>query len=295
VTGDRSYGGPERRQAIARRVPALFVSHGSPNSVFDDEFGTALRRFAAHQGQLEAAVVVSAHWETLRPIRVTRSRQPELLYDFSGMPSRVERLSYACRGNPPVADQVLALLEKAGIQAVADASRGLDHGTWVPMSLAYPSARVPIVQVSLPLPAEADEIVQIGKALGPLRDRNILLVGSGGIVHNLHRLRFSGETHVPDPWALAFEDWAREQIGRLDIQALSEYRRRAPHALECVPTPEHFWPLLFVLGSAEMGDRVYDVYEGFRYGSLSLRSFALAGRRRDDLLGLANATKPRVR
>ena len=295
MTADNHFGGSERRHVPVRRVPALFVAHGLPNTVFDDEFGTALRRFAAHQGPLDAAVVVSAHWESLRPIRVTRSTQPELLYDFSGMPSRVERVSYPCRGNVSVSDQVIALLEKAGIKAVPDVSRGLDHGTWVPISLAYPSARVPVLQLSLPLPAEADEIVQIGRALAPLRERNILLVGSGGIVHNLHRLRFTGETHVPDTWALTFDEWTREQVGRLDVQALSEYRRRAPHALESVPTPEHFWPLLFVLGSAEVGDRVYDVYEGFRHGSLSLRSFVLAGRRRDDLLGLKNGSKPRYK
>lgn len=286
MTGQIPYAGPERRGGRGRRVPAVFVAHGSPNTVFDHEFATTLRRFAAHQGPLDAAVIVSAHWESLRPIRVSRGANPDLLYDFSGLPSRVDQLSYPCHGSVTVSDQVMALLEAAGIRAVADPSRGFDHGTWVPMSLAYPSARVPIVQVSLPLLAEPEEIVAFGKALAPLRERNILLVGSGGVVHNLHRLRFSGETHVPDPWALGFDEWVREQVGRLDVQALCDYRRRAPHALESVPTPEHFEPLLFVLGSAGAGDRVYDLYEGFRYGSLSMRSLALAGRRRDDILGI---------
>jgi 4,5-DOPA dioxygenase extradiol len=121
------------------------------------------------------------------------------------------------------------------------------------MSLAYPSARVPIVQVSLPLPVELDEIVELGRALAPLRDRNILLVGSGGVVHNLQRLRFSGDTHVADPWALGFDEWVREHVSRLDLGALCDYRRRAPHALESVPTPEHFEPLLLVLGSFPAG------------------------------------------
>jgi len=285
MTRQGSYAGPERRRSSARRVPALFVAHGSPNTVFDDEFGTALRLFAAHQGALDAAVVVSAHWESLRPIRVTRGARPELLYDFSGMPSRVDRVSYVCRGSAAVSDRVVALLADAGIEAVADSARGLDHGTWVPMSLAFPSARVPIVQVSLPLPATPEGIVEVGRALAPLRDRNILLVGSGGVVHNLHRLRFSGETHVPDPWALGFDEWVREQVGRLDVAALCDYRRRAPHVLESAPTPEHFEPLLFVLGAAGAGDGVLPVYEGFRHGSLSMRSFALGSRRRGELLG----------
>lgn len=281
-----AYSGPERRTAGCRRVPALFTAHGSPNTVFDHEFGTALRRFAAYQGVLDAIVVVSAHWEALRPLRVTRHAHPELLYDFSGMPSRVDLLSYPCRGSLDVSDCVIDHLQSAGLPAVADPARGFDHGTWVPISLAFPSARVPIVQVSLPLPAEPEEIVALGRALAPLRERNILLVGTGGIVHNLHRLRFSGETHVGDPWALAFDEWVREHVNRMDLEALCDFRRRAPHALECVPTPEHFEPLLFVLGAAGPGDRVHHLYEGFRHGSLSMRSLALAGRRRNELLGL---------
>jgi 4,5-DOPA dioxygenase extradiol len=286
MTTPVSYSGPERRHAPMRRVPALFAAHGSPNTVFDHEFGMALRLFAAHQGRLDAAVVVSAHWESLRPIRVSRGAHPELLYDFSGMPSRVDRLSYPCRGSVTVSDEIIDLLDGAGIKAVADPARGFDHGTWVPMSLAFQSGRVPIVQVSLPLPAEPDEIVAMGRALAPLRERNVLLVGSGGVVHNLHRLRFTGETHVGDPWALGFDEWVREHVGRLDLPALCDYRRRAPHAMESVPTPEHFEPLLFVLGSGAPGDGVHSLYEGFRHGCLSMRSFALAGRRRNDLLGI---------
>jgi 4,5-DOPA dioxygenase extradiol len=264
----------------------MFVSHGAPNTLFDDDYGNALRRFACTQGRVDGIVVVSAHWESLHPIRVTRNPRPELLYDFTGMPARIERVVYPCPGSVTLADEVLALFERAGIKAVPDETRGLDHGAWMPVSIAYPSARVPVVQVSLPVPAEPDEIVQMGRCLTPLRERGILLVGSGGMVHNLHRLRFSVETEVPDPWALGFDEWARDQAGRLDVAALTAYRRRAPHALESVPTPEHFEPLLFVVGAAATGDRLYDIYEGFRYGSLSLRTFVLAGRRRDDLKGI---------
>ena len=163
----------------------------------------------------------------------------------------------------------------------------------MPLSLAFPSARVPVVQVSLPLPVTPEEIVEMGRALAPLRDANVLLVGSGGVVHNLHRLRFSGETHVPDPWALGFDELVREQVARLDVAALCDYRRRAPHVLESVPTPEHFEPLLFVLGAAAGGDGVRPVYEGFRYGSLSMRSFAIGGRRLGEILGLPAAPPSR--
>jgi 4,5-DOPA dioxygenase extradiol len=276
------YHGPERRRGSGRRVPALFVAHGAPDTVLDEEFGNALRRFGGRQARLDGAVVVSAHWESLRPIRVTRSPHPDLLYDFPDMPARVDQMSFSCAGSPSVSDRVLRMLDAAGLQATADPARGFDHGTWVPLSLLFHSGRVPIVQVSLPTPARPEEVVELGRALAPLRDQNILLVGSGGIVHNLHRLRFSGEHQEPAPWALGFDGWVRDRVSGLDLAALCDYRRRAPHALESVPTPEHFNPLLFVLGAAGAGDRAVDVYEGFRHGSLSMRSFALVSRRHGD-------------
>jgi len=283
VTRTTSYHGPERRALSGRRVPSVFVSHGSPNSVLDEDFGEALRLFGAKMGDLDGAVIVSSHWESLRPVRVTRCSKPELLYDFSGMPTRIDRMSFKCPSSLALSDLVLDRLSAEGVSAVADPARGFDHGTWVPLSLMFPSGRVPIVQVSLPAPATPGDAVDLGHALAPLRNRNILIIGSGGIVHNLHRLRFINERQEPEPWALNFEAWVRDRVTKLDVDGLCDYRRRAPHALESVPTPEHFEPLLVVLGSAGIGDRIVDIYEGFRYGSLSLRSFALAGRRRGDL------------
>jgi hypothetical protein len=134
-------GNEARKEHPGRRVPALFVSHGVPASLFDLEYGNALRRFSARQVTLDGIVVVSAHWESLRPVRVTRSEQPTLLQDFSGMPTPVQRFSYQLRGHIGLADRVIGLLGAAGIAAIGDAGRGLDHGAWVPISIAYPSAR----------------------------------------------------------------------------------------------------------------------------------------------------------
>lgn len=266
-----------------RRVPALFVSHGVPASLLDQEYGNALRRFSARQLALDGILVVSAHWESLRPIRVIRAAQPALLTDFASMPSPPDCVSYPCRGDVGLADRAIGLLDAAGIPALPDSSRGLDHGAWMPISIAYPSARVPVVQVSLPAPAEPEDLLAMGRALAPLRNENVLVVGSGGVVHNLHRLRFGRDGAAPEVWARRFDGWARERIASLDAAGLAQYRRAAPHAFEAVPTPEHFAPLFFVLGTAQPGDRVYDVYEGFRYGSLSMRCFVLAGRHREPL------------
>jgi 4,5-DOPA dioxygenase extradiol len=273
----------QRRAKGPRRVPAVFLAHGSPLTILDEEFGTALRRFASWQQDLAALVVVSAHWDTVRPIHVTSSQRPTILHDYSGFPAWLGGRTYPCPGHPALASEIVALLGTEGIPAVLDPGRGLDHGVWVPLSLAYEHAKVPVVQISMPAPASPGDIVQIGRVLAPLRYKDVLLIGSGGIVHNLYQIQFDQPAAPTEPWAVAFDSWTREVVGRNDVDSLVEYRRRGPQAHAAAPTPDHFLPLLFVMGAALPGDRVHDIFEGFRYGTLSMRSFALTGRRKEDL------------
>jgi 4,5-DOPA dioxygenase extradiol len=177
---------------------------------------------------------------------------------------------------------VAVMLERAGIEARLDPDRGLDHGVWVPLSLAFPEGRVPVIQVSLPQPSTPAVMLAMGRALALLRHEHIMLIGSGGIVHNLARIQPDEDSPYPEPWATAFDGWVRERIGALDADALAGYARLAPHAGAAVPTTEHFDPLLFTAGTVLPGDDVYDIYEGFRHGTLSMRSFAITGRRRED-------------
>jgi 4,5-DOPA dioxygenase extradiol len=272
----------ERRLSRVRRVPSLFLAHGSPMSVMDKDFAGALYKFASRQVKLRAIVVMSAHWEAPGAIRVTSNPRPSLIYDFAGFPGWLYEIAYPCPGDRAVAQMVAVMLERAGIEARLDPDRGLDHGVWVPLSLAFPEAIVPVVQISLPKPSTPAALIAMGRALAPLRHEHILLLATGGIVHNLARLRASEETPYPDPWAAEFDAWVREKVGALDTDALADYVRLGPHANAAVPTSEHFDPLLFTAGTALPGDVVHDIYEGFRYGSLSMRSFALTGRRRED-------------
>ena len=272
----------ERRLSRVRRVPSLFLAHGSPMSVMDKDFAGALYKFASRQVKLRAIVVMSAHWEAPGAIRVTSNPKPSLIYDFAGFPGWLYEIAYPCPGDRAVAQMVAVMLERAGIEARLDPDRGLDHGVWVPLSLAFPEAIVPVVQISLPKPSTPAALIAMGRALAPLRHEHILLLATGGIVHNLARLRASEETPYPDPWAAEFDAWVREKVGALDTDALADYVRLGPHANAAVPTSEHFDPLLFTAGTALPGDVVHDIYEGFRYGSLSMRSFALTGRRRED-------------
>jgi 4,5-DOPA dioxygenase extradiol len=272
----------ERRLSRVRRVPSLFLAHGSPLSILDKALGGALHKFTSRQLKLRAIVVVSAHWQAAGAIRVTSNPKPSLIYDFGGFPSWLYEVAYPCSGDRATAQMVAVMLERAGIEARLDPDRGLDHGVWVPLSLAFPEAKVPVVQVSLPLPSTPAAMLAMGRALAPLRSEHILLVGSGGIVHNLARLQPEQDSPYPEPWAAEFDGWVRDRVGALDVEALAGYARLAPHAGASVPTTEHFDPLLFTMGTLLPGDVVHDLYDGFIHGTLSMRSFALTGRRRED-------------
>jgi len=272
----------DRRASRVRRVPSLFVAHGSPMSVLDKDFAGAVHRFTSRQLRLRAIVVVSAHWQAPGAIRVTSNPKPSLIYDFMGFPGWLYEIAYPCPGDRAVAQMAAVMLERAGIEARLDPDRGLDHGVWVPLSLAFPEAAVPVIQVSLPLPSTPDLMLAMGRALAPLRSEHVLLVGSGGIVHNLARLQMDEDGPIPEPWAAEFDAWVREKVAVLDTGALLTYPRLAPHAGAAVPTSEHFDPLLFTVGTALPGDTVHEIYDGFRYGTLSMRTFALTGRRRED-------------
>jgi len=256
------------------RMPAVFISHGSPMvAVENDDYTRSLRRMAESLPAPTTIVVVSAHWEAAAPVRVGSSPRPPLIYDFGGFPTELYDLKYPAPGNPGTAQEIVRLLTATGIRAVEDPDRGLDHGAWVPLLHAYPGANVPVVEVTLPVPRKPAELLAMGKALAPLRDWGVLLVGSGGIVHNLRRVRFSDKNAPIEPWARSFDTWIRERLEAGDVDAIADYRQQGPEAAASVPTTEHFDPLFVVLGAMGRGERVQDVFEGFHYGNLSMRTF----------------------
>jgi 4,5-DOPA dioxygenase extradiol len=263
--------------ADSSRQPAAFLAHGSPMvAVEQDEFTQALRDFGGSLPRPKAIVVVSAHWEAPGSVRVTSSERPPLIYDFSGFPEELYEVRYPSPGDPALAASLVERLSAAGISAVPDERRGIDHGAWVPIRHAFPAADLPLLEVSLPLPRTPRDLAAVGKALAPLRDQGVLLVGSGGIVHNLRRVRFENKRAPAEHWAKEFDAWVRDRVQALDVDGLSEYSKRAPNAAAAVPTTEHFDPQFFVLGAALPGDRVRMLYEGFHHGTLSMRSYSLS-------------------
>ncbi|HEU4384125.1 MAG TPA: class III extradiol ring-cleavage dioxygenase [Anaeromyxobacteraceae bacterium] len=255
-------------------TPAAFVSHGAPTVALERDGYTASMAALGRRLRPAAVAVVSAHWQTHGAVVVTSSPLPRTIHDFGGFPEALYRIQYPAPGDPALAARIVDLLASAGIPAGADPDRGLDHGAWVPLRLAWPGADVPVVQISLP-DAEPEELWRMGRVLSPLRERGVLLLGSGGMVHNLELVDLSRKERPPEPWAAAFDRWVAERLEARDFAALLAYRRRAPHAYLAAPTSEHFDPIFPVLGAAADEENAVPVFEGFHYGSLGMRSFEL--------------------
>jgi 4,5-DOPA dioxygenase extradiol len=233
-------------------MPTIFVSHGAPTlPLAPGETGAAWQKIAASIPEPSAILVVSAHWGTDIPTASSVAK-PETIHDFSGFPRELYRLQYPAPGAPALAQGVVDLLQQAGIPSHLDSTRGLDHGAWVPLSLMYPAANIPVMQLSLqPTKNPAWHIV-IGRALRTLRAQGVLIIGSGSITHNLAAI-FQHRQGDPAPaWVTEFCDWMAEKIQAGEIETLINYRSLAPHAVQNHPTDEHLLPLFVALGATDV-------------------------------------------
>ncbi len=250
---------------------SLFVSHGAPTLALDAGAVGAVWRRVAALTKPAAIVIASAHWETARPL-LTAAPRLATIHDFGGFPEALYRIEYSASGAPDIAERALDLLRQAGFDAALDAQRGLDHGAWVPLREMFADASVPIVQLSLQPHRGLAHHYRLGRALAPLAAENILLIGSGGLTHNLHEA--FAAMHNPAPPLLGyvqeFQQWVYAALRRGDLDALLSYRTRAPHAQRAHPTEEHFLPLFFALGAA--GEHVDAVRE---YDAVDLSALAM--------------------
>ena len=258
-------------------MPALFVSHGSPMLLLED--GSARRFLAGYATDLprpRAILVASAHWETPAP-RLTAGAHPETIHDFGGFPPALFRMRYPAPGDPALAERAAGLLRAAGLPADLDGRRGFDHGCWVPLSLIFPEADIPVVQLSLQSHLGAEHHYRMGEALRPLRDDGVLIVGSGSLTHNLMLLqRGAPEDQPPPAWALAFEQWIADRVAAGDVAALLDWRARAPNAAAAHPSDEHFLPFFVALGAALPGERGLRVHHSHTYAALAMDAYAFS-------------------
>ena len=252
------------------RMPSGYIGHGSPrNAVLADQ-AAPWRAWGQALPSPTAFLVVSAHFERA-PITIGATRTLPLVYDFTGFPAELYRLRYAAPGAPRLAQRVERLLAPRW-DVRRDERRGHDHGTWVPLRWLRPAADVPVLSLSLPTHAP-ERLWAIGRALRPLRDEGVVLLGSGSLTHNLREMA-PGLDAPPFGWAAAFDAWAQDAVARHDVDALLDWQRKAPDARRNHPTPEHFVPLLLALGTRHDDDTVRVPVAGFEHGGLSRRSFS---------------------
>ena len=248
-------------------LPSLFISHGSPMLALQPgASGPALKRLAGELARPKAIVVVSAHWE-IQELLVTGSPAPETWHHFGGLPRELFAVKYPAPSSPQLATQIVELLKADGLQARVDNQRPFDHGTWVPLSLMYPAADIPVVQVSLPSRMGPALQTRVGKALSSLREQGVLLIGSGSITHNLGELDWHAGPESIEPWARDFRDWVVDKLAANDEAALHDYRRQAPNAARSHPCDEHLLPLYFARGA---GGQFGAAHQGFTMGALGM-------------------------
>lgn len=251
------------------RMPALFVAHGAPMLLDDAGWMAELAAWSGAMAKPRAILVVSAHWEE-RPVTLGATETVPLVYDFYGFAPKYYQTQYRAPGAPWLAERVRGLLSPH--QKVAqDARRGLDHGAYVPLVAMYPNADVPVLQMSLPT-LDATELHALGRALAPLRDEGVLIMGSGFITHNMRAIDWSGK-NPPPSWAAEFDLWAKETLAKGDVDALLDYRKRGPGVAMSLPTVEHFVPAIVAQGAASVApSSVAFPIEGFWMGSFTRRS-----------------------
>lgn len=256
------------------RLPSLFLSHGSPMLALEDSAaGRFLDGLGAQLPRPKAILVASAHFTTDRPMLGGHAR-PQTIHDFGGFPAPLYRIRYPAPGDPDLAGQIARRLADAGIHAEVRDDRGIDHGVWVPLRRMYPQADIPVVPLSVMPDGTAAQHYAIGQALAPLRGQGVLVVGSGGFVHNLGDLDWRHKHAALAPWARGFADWMHAMLSSGDWPALLDWRQRAPHAGHAHPTVEHLMPLFVALGAAGAMPGVRTLHRSHEFGSLALDAFA---------------------
>ena len=251
------------------RYPSLFISHGAPDiAISQHAAADALKALGRRFPQPAAIVIVSAHWVS-EPVGITAVEAPETIHDFGGFPEALYRLQYPAKGDPQLAEAIASRLQNAGFDIDLERRRGLDHGAWMPLFLMYPEANIPVVQVALPA-GGLQHCVRLGKALAPLRDAGVLLIGSGGSVHNLRALNREQSTA---PWAGAFEEWLLQAVEGNHCDWLVEPARFPVDFNTAHPTIEHYLPLIFACAAGGEDSPGRRIHHSFMYGNIGMSCF----------------------
>ena len=257
--------------------PATFIGHGAPTLVLE---AAPARDFLSRLGEIvgrpKAIVVVSAHWDTAIPTVGAAAAAPATIHDFYGFPAPLYELRYPAAGAPALAGRVADVLGHAGFETAIDHDRGLDHGAWAPLMLAWPAADVPVVPLSIQARDGPAHHLAVGTALAPLRDDGVLILTSGQATHNLADFRGQPIDAPTAAYAEAFDGWLADRLAAGDRAALLDYRRQAPEGPRNHPSEDHLLPLFVALGAGGDAPVMTTLHRSFTYGVISMAAYAFA-------------------
>jgi 4,5-DOPA dioxygenase extradiol len=250
-------------------LPSLFISHGAPNLLlYDSDTRTFWQNLSALYPKPSAILIMSAHFATAQPV-FEKGAHPGMIFDFGGFEPELYKMTYPAPGAPALAEKAARLAQDAGLAPALSDGRGYDHGAWVPLKVIYPDADIPVATLSVQPMSDGAHHLALGRALAPLRDENVLIVGSGGATHNLRA--FFGHEDT-EPWALAFNEWLFDRIEAGDSDSVAHWEQ-GPEALRNHPTPEHFLPLPFAFGAGGPGAKGKRLHRAI-VGPISLDAYA---------------------
>jgi 4,5-DOPA dioxygenase extradiol len=251
-------------------LPAIFFGHGNPmNALMRNQYTEGWTAIGAAIPRPTGVLCISAHWY-VGGAALTVNTAPRTIHDFGGFPAELYQVSYPAPGDPDLARRVRQLLAPLPVDLTE--SWGLDHGTWSVLRHVYPQADIPVVQLSIDETRAAPYHYEIGRRLAPLREQGVLIVGSGNVVHNLHAYAWGRHAVEPYDWAAGFEQKAREFLTAGEHAALIDYEKLGRAAALSIPTPDHYLPLLYVMGATHEGETIRFPVEGIEGGSVSMLS-----------------------
>lgn len=251
-------------------MPSLFIAHGAPLlAIENNEYTQFLAQLGKTMPRPKAIVLFSAHWESGAQ-KVSRVDQYSTIYDFGGFDEALYKIQYPAQGDQEISKEIEGLFAESNIPYEVETQRGLDHGAWVVLRLLYPDADIPVISMSVNSRLTPEEQYSIGKALTVLREKDVLIIGSGGTVHNLRAIKWVDHGEA-DPWALEFDSWLAFHLQKWDLPSLFKYDSLAPHAEIAVPPygSEHFIPIFYAMGAADDSRKASLLHRSFRYGNLS--------------------------
>lgn len=260
--------------------PALFVPHGAPTfALRPGAAGAALAAMAASLPLPRAIVIVSAHWDTTVPT-VGFAERPETIHDFWGFPDELYEIRYPATGCREASEEVVAALKNAGLPVATDASRGLDHGAWVPLRLMFPDAEVPVIPLSIQSRGGPQQAYRLGQALAPLAAKGFLVIASGNLTHNLRDYQMAARSGGQTPaYVRQFTDWLANNIQAGNIDGLLDYRRQAPGGVQAHPSDEHLLPLYVALGAGGENAEVHRFHAGIDDYVIAMDAFSFSGKK----------------